>query len=259
MPDVQTFAPGSPVWFDVSSTDLEGSKAFYTRLFGWEAQATPPEGGGYTMFTLGGKYVAAAGPTQGPEQPPHWMVYFGTEDADASARKVEEGGGKVVAPPFDVLQAGRMAVFQDPTGAFFSVWQPGQHRGVQVVGEPSSYAWTELNTRGMDRAKPFYQRVFGWGERTTPMGEGQPPYTEWLLGDHSIGGGMDIGQRPDIPKEVPPHWMNYFAVADVDATVEKASRLGAKALVPGMDFPGGRFAILQDPQGAAFGVLKMGG
>ncbi len=258
MSDTTNFQPGLPVWVDVSSSDLEGAKAFYSGLFGWEAHVTDdPAAGGYTMFTLDGKQVAAAGPTQGPGQPSAWMVYFGADDAEATAKKVEAAGGKVVATPFDVLEAGRMAVFQDPTGAFFSVWQPGEHGGAEVRGQPNSFAWTELNTRGFDQAKPFYQSVFGWGDKTSPMGEGQPPYTEWQLGGHSIGGGMEMPVQ--VPPEVPGHWMNYFAVTDVDESARKAEELGAKSLMAAMDFPGGRFAILQDPQGAAFGVMTMTG
>lgn len=190
MPEVAVFTPGAPVWVDLASRDLEGSKAFYAQFFGWEPHLVTPDpaAGGYTMFTLNGTEVAAVGGAMSPEQPPAWMVYFGTEDAEATANKVEEAGGKVVAPPFDVLKAGRMAVFQDPTGAFFAVWQPGEHRGAEVVEEPNAFAWTELSTRGVESVKPFYQAVFGWGEKTSPMGEGQPSYTEWQLGGKSIGG-----------------------------------------------------------------------
>jgi predicted enzyme related to lactoylglutathione lyase len=256
MPEVATFTPGAPVWVDVSTSDLEGAKAFYSRLFGWEPHVTEdPQAGGYTMFTLNGKQVAAASPTQSADQPTAWMVYFGTEDADATARRVEEAGGKVVAPPFDVLAAGRMAVFQDPTGAVFTVWQAGEHAGAEVVQEPSAFAWTELSTRGIDQAKAFYRRVFGWDDKTSPMGEGQPPYTEWQLGGKSIGGGMEM--TPDMPAQMPPFWLNYFSAADVDATASRAAELGGQVMMPPSDFPGGRFAVLQDPQGAAFGVLAM--
>lgn len=258
MSEVVTFTAGAPVWVDVSTTDLDGARSFYTSLFGWEAHATEdPSAGGYTMFTRISKYVAAAGGVQSPDQPPAWMIYFGTEDADATAREVEEAGGKVVAPPFDVFKSGRMAVFQDPTGAFFSVWQPGQHGGFEAAQEPYAYAWTELNTHGIEQAKSFYQKVFGWGVKSSPMGEGQPSYTEWQLGGESIGGGMEMSS--EIPAEVPPHWMNYFAAPDVDALAGMVSELGGRVMMPARDFPGGRFAIVQDPQGAVFGILKMEG
>lgn len=118
------FTPGAPSWVDASSPDIPASKAFYTGLFGWQAMELPPEAGGYVMFALDGAIVAAVGPTQGEGQLAAWSVYFATEDADETARKVEAEGGKVVVPAFDVLDQGRTAVFQDPTGAYFSVWQP---------------------------------------------------------------------------------------------------------------------------------------
>jgi predicted enzyme related to lactoylglutathione lyase len=258
MPEVAVFTPSTPVWVDVTTSDVERTNSFYSGLFGWKPEVMPgPESGGYTMFTVDGKFVAAASPAQSPEQPSAWMIYFGTRDADQTASKITEAGGKAVAPPFDVMDAGRMGVFQDPTGAHFSIWQPGRHQGMMVAQEPNTYAWTELNTRGFDRVKPFYQAAFGWTAKTSPMGEGQPAYTEWQLDGTSIAGGMEM--VPSIPAEVPPHWLVYFAAADVDAASEKATGLGAKTLMPAMDFPGGRFAILQDPQGAVFGVLQMRG
>lgn len=256
MPEVAVYAPAIPVWVDLGTTDPEAAKTFYSKLFGWQAYAIPdPQAGGYTMLLLDGKQVAALSPLQSPEQPPAWSVYFGSDDADATARKVSEAGGKVVAPPFDVLKSGRMAVFQDPSGAFFSVWQPAEHRGFELAQAPNSFAWAELNTRGLESVKPFYQKVFGWGIKTSPMGEGQPAYTEWQVNGQSIAGGMEISGR--VPAQVPPHWLVYLGVGDPDATANKAAELGGKVNFPPTDFPGGRFAVLSDPQGAVFGVLRM--
>lgn len=249
MPEVAIYAPAIPVWVDLAAKDLEAAKSFYAKLLGWQAYTVPdPEAGGYTMFQIDGKQVAAAGGLQMPEQPTMWSVYFGTDDADATARKVQEAGGKVITPPFDVLKSGRMAVFQDPSGAFFSVWQPGEHRGFELVQAPNTFAWAELSTKGVDNVKPFYQKVFGWGIKSSPMAEGQPPYTEWLVDGKSIAGAME---------NEPPHWLTYFGVTDVDATAKKAAELGGKVNFPPTDFPGGRFAMLSDPQGAAFGILRM--
>jgi predicted enzyme related to lactoylglutathione lyase len=257
MPEVAVIAPGKPAWVDLSSPDLEASKRFYGSLFGWKPEGFDnPDSGGYGMLTLRGREVAGLGPIQQPGQPPAWMLYIATTDADATARKVEAAGGKVVAPPFDVMEAGKMGVFQDPTGAFISVWQPNQMPGFGTVGDPGSYAWAELLARGVERAKPFYKEVFGWDARATSMGEGEPPYIEWQLGGESIGGAMEI--RPDMPAEMPSVWTAYFAVDNVDAAVARATELGGGTDVPPRDFPGGRFAIIHDPQGAVFGVLKMG-
>ncbi len=256
MPEVAVYAPAIPVWADLATSDLEAAKTFYRKLFGWESQTAPdPAAGGYTMAVLDGKEVAGLGPQMSKDQPPSWSVYFGSDDADATARKVHEAGGKVIAPPFDVLKSGRMAVFQDPAGAFFSVWQPAEHKGFETTQAPNSFAWAELNTRGIESVKPFYQKVFGWGIKSSPMGEGQPAYTEWLVNDQSIAGGMEMST--EMPASIPPHWLTYFAVAEPDATAKKAAELGGRVNFPPTDFPGGRFAVLSDPQGAVFGILTM--
>ncbi len=242
------------MWVDLSSPDLEGSKSFYGRLFGWQAQTVPdPKAGGYTFFTHKGKQVAGVGPIQGPGQPPAWSVYIATENVEATARKVRDAGGKVIAEPLDVMNAGRMAVFQDPTGAFISVWQSREHKGAELANEPNTFGWTELSTRDIPAAKTFYKKVFGWGDKTTPMGPGGSGYTEWQLGGKSIGGAMPMSDQ--TPASVPPNWLTYFLVTSVDAASDKARSLGAKITVPPMDFPGGRFAVITDPQGATFGLF----
>ena len=145
-----------------------------------------------------------------------------------------------------------MAVFTDPEGAFISVWQSGQHTGAQVVREPGSFTWCELNTRDVPGAKAFYSTVFGWGAETS--GEGGPmPYTEFKLGGESIAGMMEMGGH--MPAEVPPHWLVYIEVADTDAAASKAAELGGAVVVPGTDYPGGRFAVVTDPQGATLGLM----
>ncbi|TAN32469.1 VOC family protein [bacterium] len=255
MPDAKTFVAGAPVWVDLSSTDAAASRDYYSKLFGWKVDvATDPAAGGYALAKLGDKHVAGIGPAQ-PEGTSAWMVYIGTRDAEGIAKKVEAAGGKVVAPPFDVLKSGRMAVFQDPIGAFISVWQPDEMQGADVMYAPNSFAWAELNARGVERAKPFYSSVFGWTQKESNMGEGAPPYTEFKLGDESIAGGMEM--NPMVPAEVPSYWMVYFAVDDVDQAFNKAIDHGGREMLAPQEFPGGRFAILSDPQGAAFGLLKM--
>ncbi|HXJ49096.1 MAG TPA: VOC family protein [Candidatus Acidoferrum sp.] len=256
MAETKTFVANAPVWVDLSTTDAAKARDYYAKLFGWKVDVAPdPKAGGYALAKLDGKDVAGIGPTQSPDAPSAWMVYIGTHDADKVAKAVEAAGGTVVAPPFDVLESGRMAVFQDPSGAFISVWQPKEMAGAQVMGAAGSYAWAELSARGIDKAKPFYTKVFGWGEKVSEMGEGQPPYTEFLQAGESIAGGMEM--NPMVPQEVPSYWMVYFGVDDVDKAFKKAIDGGGKEMLAPQDFPGGRFAILSDPQGAAFGLLKM--
>jgi predicted enzyme related to lactoylglutathione lyase len=246
---------GKPAWIDLSSSDPAGSRDFYAKLFGWQVEVNPdPQYGGYALAKVGGKDVAGIGPKMMPEAPTAWSIYIGTTDIDGLAQKVQAAGGSVIAAPMDVGDQGRMSVFQDPSGAIISAWQPKAMAGF-VAGAPNAYAWAELNSRGLGKAVAFYSSVFGWSSRTSPMGEGQPPYTEFLLGEDSIAGGMEM--NPASPPEIPSYWMVYFAVDDVDAAYRKALDGGAREMLSPSDFSGGRFAILSDPQGAIFGLLKM--
>ena len=254
MADAKTFVANAPAWIDLSSKDAAGSREFYSKLFGWQVDVQGPESGGYALARQNGKDVAGIGPAQDPNAPTAWNIYIGTRDAAATAKKAEAEGGKVIVPPFDVLEQGKMAVIQDPSGAFISVWEPKKMFGSEVLGKDGTYGWSELNARGIGTATDFYSEVFGWTTKVTPMGEGQPDYTEFQLDGQSIAGGMEM--NPMVPKEVPSYWMVYFTVADVDKAHKKAVGLGAQEMVPPQDFPGGRFSILSDPQGAMIGLMK---
>lgn len=242
---------GKPVWVDLASSDPAASRAFYARLFGWTIEVNPdPQYGGYALAKVGDRDVAGIGPTQAPGAPTAWSVYIGTIDADDLAEKVRAAGGTVVAPPFAVGDQGRMAVFQDPSGAFIAAWQPLAMVGFGMDG-PNTFRWAELSARGIDRAIPFYAAVFGWSAQAREMPEG-PPYIMFHLGDEDVAGGMEMS--PMAPAEVPSYWTVYFAVDDVEASYRTALEAGAHEMLAPMDFPGGRFAILSDPQGAAFGL-----
>ena len=244
-----------PVWIDLSSSDPVASGKFYGALFGWQVEVNPdPQYGGYALAKLSGKDVAGIGPKMMAEAPTAWNVYLGTRDVDALASKVKAAGGTVIAAPMQVGDQGKMAVFQDPSGAFISAWQPAAMGGM-TTGVAGTFGWPELNSRGLEKVIPFYAAAFGWASKKSPMGEGQPPYTEFLVGDESIAGGMEM--NPMIPAEVPSYWLAYFAVDDVDASFDKAIAGGAREMLGPTDFAGGRFAILGDPQGAAFGLIKI--
>src|SRR5256714_13160149 len=219
-------APGKPAWADLSTTDAKAGKEFYSKLFGWQPKELAPEAGGYVIFELGGKQVTALGPVQNPGQPAAWSVYIGTDDAAATTKKVRDAGGTVALEPMEVLDQGSMAVYQDPTGAFISVWQPAKMKGFDVTNQPNTFAWAELNGRNVEKTKPFYKKVFGWGDKTSPMGEGQPPYTEWQLGGESIGGGMGMGKG--MPSTVPSSWLGFFWAARPPSPPTKGTQLGAQ-------------------------------
>jgi predicted enzyme related to lactoylglutathione lyase len=256
MAETKTFVVNAPAWIDLSTKDPAAARDYYSKLFGWKAEPEKdPAAGGYAIARLDGKDVAGIGGLQDPTGPSAWMVYIGTRDAASLAKKIEAEGGKVVSPPFEVMDTGRMAVFQDPTGAFISAWEPRTMNGFGVQRKAGAFSWAELNARGIDKAKQFYRKIFGWGQKDTPMGEGQSDYTEFKLGDENIAGGMEM--NPMVPKEVPSYWMVYFGVTDVDKAHKKATELGATEMVPPSDFPGGRFSIVSDPQGAMFGLMTV--
>jgi len=247
------YAPGVPIWVDVSSTDLDKSVDFYTGLFGWDANRGGPEMGGYTIFSLNGKTVCGGGPTQSPDQPPSWSTYVQSADAAATTEAVKSAGGQVIAGPMQVMDQGTLAVFQDPTGAFISIWQPDKHTGAELVNEVGSFAWNELYTRDLPRDVEFYKNVFGWVADETEMSPGKN-YTMFKVGDRAIAGGLDMA-TVEIPPHIPPHWLVYFVVADVGASIAKAQELGATVNGP-MDTPMGPFAVVLDPVGAAFAIIQ---
>ncbi len=258
MSEVTSYPPGTFCWVDLATTDAPAAKRFYTRLFGWSFDDNPAGPGMvYTMFNVGGKDVAALY-EQGEEQrkqgvPPNWLSYVSVASADETAKKAKSLGGTLISEPFDVMEVGRMALIQDPTGAAFALWEPRKHFGARLVNEPATRCWNELSTGDVERAKAFYTGLFGWGARTQQMGP--MVYTTFSNGERPAAGLMRIAEEWG---PVPPHWLVYFAVDDCDRTVEKAKGLGAKVTAPPMDIPEvGRFAVLEDPQGAAFAVIKL--
>jgi predicted enzyme related to lactoylglutathione lyase len=254
MPSV-TYADGVPCWVDLSTTDVDAAAAFYGALFGWEAVAAgpPEETGGYRLFMKDGRSVGGVMRAMQPGQPVAWSTYFWADDLDATAAKVRDAGGQVIVEPMDVTSAGRMGFFVDPTGAAFGAWQPGDNRGAQVVNEPGALVWNELQTRGIEQAKPFYAAVFGLEGHTSDMGPMR--YTEWKLGDRTVGGGMDF--PPDVPPQVPPFWQVYFGVEDTDAALARITELGGSVVMEPIDIPAGRFAMAADPQGGNFAVIAL--
>ena len=248
--------PGSPCWVDAASSDVDASVRFYGGLFGWVAEPVlDPEAGGYTFLNLDGATVAALGPLQ-EGQVPAWSVYFKTSDAEATSAVVEEFAGKVVVPAFDVMKAGRMAVLQDPAGAFFCLWQPREMPGFARWHEPNTFGWAELNERGVDKVVNFYTNVFGWDVKLTEGGDGSPPYIEWQIDDESIGGAIDLANIPDMPSDMPPFWLVYFLVSDVEASTDKVTELGGVVQKAPQSYPGGRFSIVSEPSGAVFALMQ---
>jgi uncharacterized protein len=242
-------SPGTFSWTDLATTDTDGAKAFYTGLFGWDFDDQPIPGGGvYTMLRRDGKDVAAL--FQGREgMPTAWSSYVTVESADAAATRATDLGGTCMAEPFDVMDAGRMAVIQDPTGAVVSVWEPHGSIGATFVNAPGALTLNQLNTSDPEAASRFYEGLFGW--RTEQVGGGDTPYWGIYNGDSMNGGMMQL--PPDAP--APPHWLVYFGSDDVDADAGSIAGAGGEVMVPPIDVPGGRILVAQDPQGAVFGLF----
>jgi uncharacterized protein len=241
--------PGTFSWTDLATTDTDAAKRFYTALFGWDFddQPIPGDGGVYTMLRRDGKDVAALFQAQ-EGMPTAWSSYVTVESADAAATKAADLGGTPMGEAFDVMDAGRMAVIQDPTGAAVSVWEPHGSIGAQFVNGPGALSLNQLNTPDPEAAGRFSD-LFGW--RTEQVAGGDQPYWGIYNGDRLNGGMMQL--PPDAP--APPHWLVYFGSNDVDADAGRIGELGGQVIVPPADVPGGRFLVAQDPQGAVVGLF----
>ena len=253
MPERTSHKPGTLSWADLATTDQEGAKAFYGGLFGWEYEDVPVgEGQTYSMAKLGGRSAAAMATQQPGETaagiPPHWNVYVTVEDVDAVSGSASDYGGTVLVGPFDVFDAGRMSVIAGPDGAVLCLWQPGTSIGAEVVNAPGALSWADTATTDAEAAQGFYISLFGWD--FDQMSE-EPPY--WVISnDGRSNGGMTVP-----PPGVPSNWFPYFAVDDVDMAIEQARDAGGNPFLGPIDVPNsGRFALIQDPQGAAFAVLS---
>lgn len=247
------YTPGTFSWTDLNTTDQEAAKGFYSALFGWEITDMPAgEGVMYSMAALDGKAVAAISPQ--PQQqrdagaPPAWNSYITVESADETAARAQELGATLHAPAFDVLEAGRMAVVQDPQGAYFLIWEPKQMIGAGLVNAPGALCWNELGSPDIDGSAEFYGQLLGW--TTSPMEGADPPYLVIKTTDGRSNGGI----RPPAPSGSPPFWMVYFATSDIEATLAKVSELGGNVLVGLTDIGVAKIGVAQDPQGAVFAL-----
>jgi hypothetical protein len=271
------YLPGVPCWVDTSQPNPEAAVAFYGGVFGWDFEDVMPPGsaGKYFIARLHGGDVAAVGSQpEGAPPPAAWKTYVWVESADEAAAKVQDAGGRVVTEPFDVMDAGRMAVCTDPEGAAFCVWQAKEHKGARIVNEPGSLNFNGLNTRDAEGAKSFYGAVFGW--ETLGLGGGvemwrlagygdflaqRDPELRERMGESGAPDGFEdvvatLNPIADDQPDVPAHWGVTFAVDDADATAERAAGLGGQVVVPPFDAPWVRMTVITDPQGATFTASK---
>jgi predicted enzyme related to lactoylglutathione lyase len=247
MGEVERYPNGTFCWIDLGTTDVAGAKAFYGGLFGWEIEDQPTGGdGSYSICRLRGRDVAGIH-EHGEDEGVGWASNISVDDLDRATSRARELGATVLAEPFEVPGAGRTGVLRDPSGAVVGLWQPAGHAGAGVVNEPGAWTWNELVATDLTAARAFYADLFGWTAADVP---GPVPRTSFSLGQLLIGG----GHAPIGPEDPTPRWTVSFRVADADQAAAEAQRLGGTVLLPPMDIPVGRFAIVTDPAGAAFSV-----
>ena len=248
----EPWAEGTPCWIDLTTSDIDGARAFYGELFGWHSDPGAPEYGGYTMGLLDGRPVAGfAPPPPGQDRPTAWNTYLATPDADATAARIQASGGQLTMPVMDVGDVGRMGVGTDPAGGTIAFWQAGTHLGFGLANEPGTDVWNECMTADYAAARAFYPAVFG--VTVTEMGDGSTQYSSMDLDGRPVAG---LGA---VDESAQPGWRIYFAVADTDATVADVERLGGSVVTAAADTPFGRMAQVADPQGGVFSVMQYAG
>src|SRR5262245_28061915 len=240
-------AVGRFVWHDLSTTDLEAAKRFYTELLGWDVEVWKPGEMDYSMISAKGSQHGGFGEAQGGA-PSHWLGHVVVDDLDAAGKRAQGSGGTILHGAIDIPEVGKILIVRDPQGAVISAFQPTA--GSDATVPEGVFAWDELYTNDVDAAKRFYREVFGWDSDDTDMGGWT--YTLFKTGETQVAGCMTIPEGEGTP----PHWYPYLATDDVDAATEKAKQLGGKVYHGPTDIPGdmGRFSVLADPSGATFGL-----
>ncbi len=252
MPTRDSAPIGSPCWADLWTSDVEGSRSFYSELFGWEAQEPSPEFGGYFMFTRNGIPTAGGMGDMG-DMPANdsWTVYLSTNDIAKTVEAADSRGGEVIGPPMAVADLGIQAMLTDPTGAHLGAWQPGTFPGFTVLNERGAPSWFELHTPDHAAAVAFYRDVFRWD--TNVVGDSDEfRYTTMAdpSGEGDLAGIMDASAF--LPEGVPAHWSIYWEVDKADAIVTRVKALGGSVVMGPEDTPYGRLATCRDPAGAEF-------
>jgi predicted enzyme related to lactoylglutathione lyase len=258
MTEFAKYAPGQFSWIDLMTPDPAASKAFYGALFDWQFVDNPTDQGSvYIQCTRRGQNVVGMGEMSEEMKqsgmPPVWNSYVSVDDADTAAARITELGGNVVMPVMQVMTAGRMAIFADPEGAAFSIWEAGEHIGAIIVNEPGTLCWNELGSREPSAARRFYADLFGWEYAIDESGPS--PYTEIILQGRANGGIRELGE--EVPQQVPAHWIPYFAVEHCQHSAEQVETLGGQIQVAPVDIPVGTFAVCSDPQGGMFCIIAL--
>ena len=252
MSERTSYTPGTFSWADLTTTDQEDAKRFYSGLFGWETEDSPVgDGVVYTMAKLDGRDVGAISPQPRQQReagvPAMWNSYITVTSANEALERARELGATVHAPAFDVLDAGRMGVVQDPQGAYFMVWEPRANIGAGLVNAHGALSWNELASPDPEASASFYSRLFDWSAEAMPGVD--PPYLVIKRSDGHTNGGIRTAASTE-----PCYWLVYFGTDDLEGSLAKVQDLGGVALVDPIAIGTGRFAVVQDPQGAVFAL-----
>ena len=257
MSEITQYKPGTFCWVELATFDAATAKKFYGELFGWETFDIPlGDGTFYTMLNIKGKSAAALYLTP-PEKrnagiPSHWMSYISVEKVEDTLARVREFGGTVILEAMDVMGAGRMGVLQDPDGAVVALWEPKEHKGAAYLNEHGAMCWWEHGCHDKGKAIPFYEGVFGWTAKTAQMGPTE--YTTFYAGEDMAAG---LFVLPPEMSQIPSHWLPYFAVDNIDSSLEKVTNMNGKILMPKLFIEGvGFYGVFQDDQGAVLGLVQ---
>ncbi len=257
MATMTSYAHGQFCWIDLMAHDMSTAKQFYGGLFGWQAEDQDTQGGPpYAIYKADGQGLCGMGQMsdemKASGMPPVWNSYVNVDDVDAAISKAEGLGATITMPPMQVGEAGKMAIIQDPAGAFVSFWEKINHFGAQQVNAPNTWGWNELLCNDPDIAIKFYSELFGWTFDKEP----NSPNDYWIFknGDRMNGGLMQI--TPEM-QGVPPNWSVYFSVADLQSATDTVKQLGGNVLAGPFEVSVGRIAVVADAQGAAFQLIQL--
>ena len=243
---------GRFVWHELLTTDTAAAAAFYPKVLPW--RTAPSSMPGYTIWMAGQTQIGGlmALPAEAGATPPHWLVYVGTPNVDATCSQAQGLGARIVKAPADIPNVGRFAVLTDPQGATFALFTPGAGPPPGAPPAQGGFSWHELATTDVAAALRFYGQLFGWtkgpGHDMGAMGV----YQIFQHGGDQVGGIVNV-QAPSTP----PSWLSYVNVAEASRAVAAAKAGGGRLLHGPMEVPGGSWiAMMMDPQGGAFAVQE---
>jgi predicted enzyme related to lactoylglutathione lyase len=243
---------GRFVWHELLTTDTAAAAAFYPKVLPW--RTAPSSMPGYTIWMAGQTQIGGlmALPAEAVATPPHWLVYVGTPNVDATCSQAQGLGARIVKAPADIPNVGRFAVLSDPQGATFALFTPGAGPPPGAPPAQGGFSWHELATTDVAAALRFYGQLFGWTKGPGHDMGALGVYQIFQHGGDQVGGIVNV-QGPSTA----PSWLSYVNVADANRAVVAAKAGGGRLLHGPMEVPGGSWiAMMMDPQGGAFAVQE---